>query len=106
MFFIAELVQLNANGMLNVPTWLIVVFAILGILPVLGGPIGLFIMKLLGMFTGPAKWFLYAFLGGIPLVDVILFIVLKIMGIFTISWWFLALIILGDSLIGLGPANN
>lgn len=104
-FFIAELVQLNANGMLNVPIWLIVIFAILGILPFLGGPLGLFIMKMLGMFTGPAKWFLFAFLGGIPMLDVIVFIVLKVMGIFTISWWFLALIILGDIIVGVSQAN-
>ncbi len=98
MFFLVELIQLRANGMLHVPFGLFVVFCVLGALPLLGGPLGLFVMKLLGMFTGPAKWFLFSFLGGIPAVDAIVFIVLKIMGIFTISWWYLALIIFGDIL--------
>jgi hypothetical protein len=99
-FFLVELIQLRANGMLNIPFWLYVVFCVLGAVPCIGGPLGLFIMKLLGMFTGPAKWFLFSFIGGIPAVDIILFIVLKLMGIFTISWWYLALLIFGDILVG------
>lgn len=98
MFALATMMQLKASGLLNVPTWIIVLGTVIGVIPLLGGPVGLLILRAIHLYTGPLSWVLILLPGSIPVVAEITFIVLKVMGIFTISWLWIIPIVIFDLL--------
>ena len=105
MFALALMIQLKSQGMLNISTWMIVLLTVAGIIPFFGGWLGMLFLKIIKVFTGPTRWILIAIPGSIPIIAEITFIVLKVTGLFTISWLWIIPIIINDILLMLKATN-